>query len=156
MLKEAREQAQWSKACGGRWQDGCAGTQNHQAEDQKKMHQVNWYEARTGIVLKQHLVAEKEGELTRVKEFLIPSVLHGRLTSADALSAQTRFCQAVIAAGGDDLLFVKQHQPTLYEEVSLFLREPPVDCLDGRTASTTNSRTWTRRKPSHHRLHRTQ
>jgi hypothetical protein len=56
------------------------------------MHHVNCYEAKTGIVLKQHMVADVEGELTRVKEFLTPTVLHGRIISADALSAQTRFC----------------------------------------------------------------
>jgi hypothetical protein len=114
------------------------GTQNHHAEDQKKMHHVNLYEAKTGIVLKQHMVAEKEGESTRVKEFLTPVFLQGRITSADALYAQTSFCQEVIAAGGDYLLFVKRNQPTVYEDVSLFFREPPLDCLDWRTASTTN------------------
>ena len=44
-----------------------------------------------------------------------------------------------MAAGGDYLLFVKQNQPTFYEDVSLFFREPPLDCLDWRTASTTNT-----------------
>jgi predicted transposase YbfD/YdcC len=114
------------------------GTQNHQAEDQKKMHHVNVYEVKTGIVLKQHMVAEKEGELTRVKEFLTPVFLRGRIMSADALYAQTSLCHEVIAAGGDYLLCVKRNQPTLYEDLSLFFREPPLDCLDWRTASTTN------------------
>jgi hypothetical protein len=40
------------------------GTREHLAEDQKKMHHVNLYEAQTGVVLKEHMVAEKEGELT--------------------------------------------------------------------------------------------
>ena len=114
------------------------GTQNHLAEDQKKMHQVNVYEVKTGIVLTQHMVAEKEGELTRVKEFLTPVLLRGRIMSADALYAQTSVCQEVIAAGGDYLLFVKRNQPTLYEDVSLFFREPPLDCHDWRTASSMN------------------
>jgi hypothetical protein len=102
------------------------------------MHHVNCYEARTASVLKHHMVAETEGELTRVKELLIPTVLQGRIMSAAALSAQTRFCQEVSAAGGDYLLFVKQTQPTFDEEGSLFFREPPLDCLDWRTASTTH------------------
>jgi hypothetical protein len=84
------------------------------------------------------MVAEKEGELTRVQELLIPSVLQGRIMSADARYAQTSFCHQVIAAGGDDLLFVKQNQPTLDEDVPLFVRDPPLDGLDWRTASTTN------------------
>jgi hypothetical protein len=36
------------------------GTQQHLAEDQKKMHHVNLYEAKTGVVLKEHMVAEKK------------------------------------------------------------------------------------------------
>jgi predicted transposase YbfD/YdcC len=114
------------------------GTKHHLAADQKKMHHGNIYEVKTGIVLKQHMDAAKEGELTRVKDFLTPVLLHGRIISAEALYAQTSLCQEVIAAGGDYLLFVKHNQPTLYEDVSLILREPPLDCLDWRTASTTN------------------
>ena len=48
------------------------GTQQHLAEDQKNMRHVNLYEAKTGIVLKGYMVAEKEGELTQVKAFLTP------------------------------------------------------------------------------------
>lgn len=114
------------------------GTQNHLAEDQTKMHHMNLYEAKTGVVLKEQIVAEKESELTRVKDFLTPLLLQGRILSADALFTQHRVCQEVIAARGDFLFFVKQNQSNLYEDVSLFFREPPLDCHDWRTASTTN------------------
>src|SRR5262249_46318251 len=99
------------------------GTQHHLAEDQKKMHHVNLYEAQTGIIVKEHVVAEKEGELTRMKEFLTPTLLQGRIISADALYTQQSFCQEVIASGGDYLLVVKPNQPTLYEDLSLFFHE---------------------------------
>lgn len=112
------------------------GTQHHLAEDQKKMHHVNFYEAKTGVVLKEHMVAEKEGELTQVKEFLTSLLLQGRIISADALYTQKSFCQQVIASGGNYLLFVKGNQPTLQEDLRLFFDEPPLDCLDWRTGST--------------------
>jgi predicted transposase YbfD/YdcC len=111
------------------------GTQQHLAEDQKKMHHVNLYEAKTGVVLKEHMVAEKEGELTRMNAFLTPLLLQGRIISADALYTQTSFCQEVIASGGDYLLFAKGNQPTLLEDLRLFFGEPPLDCLDWRTDS---------------------
>src|SRR5450631_4242091 len=111
------------------------GTQHHLAEDQKKMHQMNLYEAKTGIVLKEEVVAEKANELTHMKSFLTPVFLQGRIISADALYTQHSFCQEVIAAGGDYLLIVKHNQPTFYEDLSLFFREPPLDCLDWRTDS---------------------
>ena len=114
------------------------GTQNHLAEDQRKMHHMNLYEAKTGIVIKEQMVAEKANELTDVKDFLTPLLLQGRLISADALYTQRNVCQQVMAAGGDYLLFVKQNQPTLYQDLSLFFHEPPLDCRDWRTGSTTN------------------
>ena len=99
---------------------------------------MNLYEAKTGIVLKEQMVAEKENELTHVNVFLTPLLLHGRLISADALYTQWSVCQEVIASGGEYLFFVKGNQPTLQQDASLFFREPPLDCLDWRTASTTN------------------
>jgi predicted transposase YbfD/YdcC len=114
------------------------GTQHHLAEDQKKMHHMNLYEAKTAIVLKEQMVAEKENELTRVKEFLTPLLLSGRIISADALHTHKSFCQEVLAAHGDYLLFVKHNQPTLHQDLELFFREPPLDCLDWRSAESFN------------------
>ena len=111
------------------------GTQGHLAEDQKHMHHMNLYEAKTGIVLKQHMVAEKAGELTHMKDFLTPTLLKGRIISADALYTQKEFCQEVSASGGHYLLFVKGNQPTLLEDLRLFFHEPPLDCVDWRTDS---------------------
>src|SRR6266700_3341794 len=85
------------------------GTQQHVKEDQKKMHHVNLYEARTGIVLKE------------------------RIISADALYTQKSFCQETIASEGDFLLFAKGNQPTLWDNLRLFFGEPPLDCLDWRS-----------------------
>lgn len=111
------------------------GTQDHLAEDQKKMHHVNLYEAKTGVVLKEHMVAEKEGELTNVDAFLTPLLLAGRLLSADALYTQKHVCQQIIASGGDYLFFVKGNQSTCLEDLRLFFGEPPLDCLDWRMDS---------------------
>ena len=111
------------------------GTQGHLPEDQKKMHHVNLYEAKTGVVLKQHMVAEKQGELTQMMQFLTPTLLKERIISADALYTQKQFCQEVIASGGHYLLFVKLNQPTLHEDLRLFFQEPPLDCVDWRTDS---------------------
>jgi predicted transposase YbfD/YdcC len=111
------------------------GTQDHRAADQKKMHHVNLYEAKTGVVLKEHMVAEKEGELTQVDAFLTPLLLAGRILSADALYTQKHVCQQIIASGGDYLFFVKGNQSTCLEDLRLFFGEPPLDCLDWRTDS---------------------
>jgi hypothetical protein len=116
------------------------GTQEHLAEDQKKMHHVNLYEVKTGVVLKEHRVAEKEGEVTQRKAFLTPLLLQGRIISADALYTLKDVCQEVISSGGEYLLFAKANQPTLLEDLRLFFGEPPLDCLDWRTDSMTEKR----------------
>jgi predicted transposase YbfD/YdcC len=110
------------------------GTLQHLAEDQRPMHHLNLYEVKTGIVLKEALVAEKATELTHMKAFLTPVLLQGRISSADALYTQRSLCQDVLAAGADYLLLVKHNQPTFYEDLSFFIRDPPRDCLDWRTA----------------------
>jgi hypothetical protein len=132
------------------------GTQQHLAPDQRKMHHLNLYEAKTGIVLKEARVEEKAGELTHMDLFLTPVLLHERIISADALFTQHHFCQQVIAAGGDYLLVVKLNQPTLYEDLSLFFQDPPADCLDWRIASTCNKGHGRARKPLAVGLDRTQ
>lgn len=114
------------------------GTLGHLAADQQKMHQVGLYETRTGILLKEQVVGEKENELSQVSEFLTPLWVKGRLISADALHTQQAFCTSVVAAGGEYLLFAKGNQPTLREDLRLFFREPPLDCRDWREAETVN------------------
>jgi hypothetical protein len=111
------------------------GTLGHLTQDQKPMHHMNLSEAKTGLVLKQRMVAEKAGELTHRKDFLTPILLKGRTISADALSTQQAFCQQVIASGGQYLLFAKRNQPTLYEDLRLFFHDPPLACVDWRTDS---------------------
>lgn len=114
------------------------GTLGHLAADQRKMHQVGLYETRTGVLLKEQVVAEKENELSQVSEFLTPLWVKGRLISADALHTQHAFCTNVVAAGGDYLLFAKGNQPTLRADLRLFFQEPPLDCRDWRKAETVN------------------
>lgn len=74
------------------------GTLGHQAPDQKKMHQLALYETRTGLLLKEQVVGDKQKELSIVDQFLTPLWVKGRLISADALHTQqaalARWCTA--------------------------------------------------------------
>jgi len=112
------------------------GTQKHAAEDQKKMHQVSLYETRTGIILKEQVVNDKESEQTRVEEFLIPLSVKGRIVTADALHTHAKTCASITASGGKYLFFAKGNQSTLKKDLQLFFREPPQDCHDWRAAET--------------------
>jgi predicted transposase YbfD/YdcC len=112
------------------------GTLKHEAEDQKKMHQVCLYETCTGVVLKEQVVKDKESEQTRVEEFLTPLYVKGRVLSADALHTHAKTCAGITASGGDYLFFAKGNQSTLRTDLHLFFSEPPADCRDWRTAET--------------------
>lgn len=115
------------------------GTLRHLPADQQSMHQVSLYETQTGILLAEHIVGEKENELSRIHEFLQPQWMAGRIVSADALPTQRAFCLGVHLAQGAYLLFAKGNQPALHEDLALFFREPPVDCRDWRTTQTCES-----------------
>jgi hypothetical protein len=80
------------------------GTQQHLAEDQKKIHQVNVDETHTGVILTEQVVQEKEGEPSRVGEVLIPQLVKGRIVSADALHTHASVCASILASGGDYVL----------------------------------------------------
>jgi predicted transposase YbfD/YdcC len=112
------------------------GTLSHEAADQRKMHQLTLYETRTGLVLKEQVVGDKQNELSIVSQFLSPVWVKGRIISADALHTQHTFCADVTHAGGYFLLVAKGNQPTLRDDLHLFFSEPPADCQDWRTART--------------------
>jgi predicted transposase YbfD/YdcC len=112
------------------------GTQGHSAPDQQKMHQLALYETETGVILKEQVTGEKQNELSIVSQFLTPTLIFGRIISADALHTQRLFCFTVTRWEGDYILIAKDNQPTLREDLELFFSEPPSDCRDWRTART--------------------
>lgn len=99
------------------------------------MHHVTLYEAKTGVVLKEQMVAEKEGELTQVKAFLTPLLLQGGIIGADALYTQKHVCHQVIASRGDSLLFAKGNQPADAGKICVFSLANPllIAWIGGRT-----------------------
>jgi hypothetical protein len=88
--------------------------------DQRKMHPLARYETGTGLVLKEHVVGDKENERSIVSQFLSPVWVKGRTISADARLTQHGFCSEVTHAGGFYLLVAKGNQPTLRDDLQLF------------------------------------
>ncbi len=101
------------------------GTLGHGAADQKKMHQLTLYETQMGILLKEQVTQEKQNELSIVSHFLTPSLITGRIISADALHTQHAFCLGVTRLEDDYVLIAKGNQATLQEDLRLFFSEPP-------------------------------
>ena len=60
---------------------------------------------------------EKTNEHKAALRLLEGLVLEGRLVTGDAMFCQRDFCQQVIDARGDYLVFVKDNQPTLLDDI---------------------------------------
>ena len=85
------------------------------------------YEVRTGLVLAQRSVAEKENEISAVKELLTEVYVKDRVWTADAMHTQKTACQRIEQLGGKYLFFFKDNHPTAHEDLALFFEDPDAD-----------------------------
>ena len=109
------------------------------------VHALTAYTHDSATVLAQVEIgstAEKaEAELTVAPTLIARLAWPGRVLTGDALFCQRHLCRQVLAAGGDYLLLVKEHQPTLYHDLALLFDPPadgpaPLPLLDRREAVT--------------------
>src|SRR5437868_6909346 len=59
-------------------------------------------------------VAEKENEISAVKELLTPVYVKDRVWTADAMHTQKTACQRIDQLGGKYLFFFKDNHPTAH------------------------------------------
>jgi DDE family transposase len=87
----------------------------------KAVHLLSLVAHESGLTLAQAAVpnggAEKTNEHKAALRLLEGLVLQGRLITGDAIFCQRDFCQQVLDAGGDYLVFVKDNQPTLLHDI---------------------------------------
>jgi len=76
-----------------------------------------WAEANE-IVLGQRKVDEKSNEITAIPELLKLISVSGCIVTIDAMGTQTKIAKAIIDAGADYLLSVKENQERLYQDIS--------------------------------------
>jgi len=72
-------------------------------------------------VLGQQACEAKSNEITAIALLLERLALTGALVTIDAMGTQTKIAQAVLDCGGDDLLAVKDNQPSLHDEIRRYL-----------------------------------
>src|SRR2546428_8072976 len=72
-------------------------------------------------------VAEKENEISAVKDLLTPVYVKDRVWTADAMHTQKTACQCIEQFGGKYLLFFKDNHPTAHEDLALFFQDPDAD-----------------------------
>jgi predicted transposase YbfD/YdcC len=81
---------------------------------------------RGGLTLTQPAVTAKTHEITAVETVFGAIVLAGRIVTMDALLTQRQVAQTIVAAGGDDVMIVKDNQPQLKADIELVFTLPPV------------------------------
>jgi hypothetical protein len=68
---------------------------------------------------------DKTNEHKAALRLLEGLVLKGRLLTGDAMFCHRDFCQQVLAVGGDYLVFVKDNQPTLLNDIQMAFSAAP-------------------------------
>ncbi len=93
------------------------------------VHQLSAYDVKTGVVLFQVNVQEKQNEISALKPLLTPSFIKGRIFTLDAMHTQTELCAKIDRHEGYYLLVAKDNQPTLATDLADFFKAPPPDWI---------------------------
>lgn len=91
------------------------------------MHVLSVYEVRSGLVIAQRNVREKENEISAGKDLLTPLYVKDRVWTADAMHTQKAVCQRIEQCGGKYLSFFKDNHPTAHADLALFFEDPQAD-----------------------------
>ncbi|HEX5501791.1 MAG TPA: ISAs1 family transposase [Thermomicrobiales bacterium] len=91
------------------------------------LHLVRAWAAECRLVLGQLAVDGKSNEITAIPALLALRDLAGGTVTIDAMGGQTAIAQQVAAQGGDDVLALKEHRPTLHADVRQAFAEARAD-----------------------------
>lgn len=89
--------------------------------DQSTVHMLSAFAAKARMVLGQQAVSEKSNEITAIPDLLALLDLNGAVVSLDAMGCQKGIAACIVEKGADYVLALKDNQPTLAEDVSLWL-----------------------------------
>lgn len=99
------------------------------SKEAQPVHQLSAYDVKTGIVLFQVNVQDKENEISALKPLLPPSFIKGRIFTLDAMHTQRELCAKIDLNDGYYLLVAKDNQPTLATDLADFFNAPPPDWI---------------------------
>lgn len=106
--------------------DGKTSRRSHDRKAGKlPLHLVSAFATNSKLVLGQQAVEEKSNEIVAIPALLERLDLQGALISIDAMGCNPAIAQAIIDAGADYLLAVKDNQPTLHAEAESYFQTAP-------------------------------
>ncbi len=89
------------------------------------LHLVSAFATNAKLVLGQEAVDVKSNEITAIPALLERLDLNGTLVSIDAMGCNPALAEAIVDAGADYLLAVKDNQPTLHAEIESYFDTAP-------------------------------
>src|ERR1700686_3309058 len=107
------------------------------ASEKSALHMVSAWGCEQRMVLGQIATDKKSNEITAVPKLLEMLSLKNTIVTVDALNCQRAIAQQIVDQGGDYALALKGNQPTLHDDVSLFLKDPA--CTGTTTARTVDA-----------------
>lgn len=114
------------------------------ASNKKPVHIVSAWAAENGLVLGEIAVKEKSNEIIAIPKLLKMLELTGCIVTIDAIGTQKEIAKAIKDAKADYVLSVKQNQPRLYEDISLYFSTEVSACDYAKTVEKSHGRMETR------------
>lgn len=110
------------------------------AENKKAVHVVSAWAAENGLVLGEIATDEKSNEITAIPKLLKLLELKGCIVTIDAMGTQREIAKTICDAQADYVLSVKENQPALYEDISLYFSTELAQCEYAKTAEKSHGR----------------
>jgi predicted transposase YbfD/YdcC len=114
------------------------GTRKHARENQPQVHLLSFYEVECGIVLDHFSVEKKRNEYSTSLEILHPSLVKGRILTADAGIAYRGWCALVHLFGGYYVIPIKENHPAVRKKIVEFFQNERVDRSEFQYHKETN------------------
>lgn len=109
-------------------------------ENKKPVHIVSAWAAENGLVLGEVAVSEKSNEITAIPALLKMLELTGCIVTIDAMGTQKEIAKGIREAKAEYVLTVKENQPGLYEDLSLFFSTEKATCDCAKTTEKSHGR----------------
>ncbi len=114
------------------------------ANNKKPIHIVSAWAAENGLVLGEIATEEKSNEITTIPKLLKMLELTGCIVTIDAMGTQKENAKVIKEAKADYILSVKENQPGLYDDISLYFSTEKSGCDYAKTVEKSHGRIETR------------
>jgi predicted transposase YbfD/YdcC len=108
-------------------------------ENDRPLHLLHAWSTELGVCLGQISVDEKSNEIRAFPELIESLELKGTVITADALNTQKKAASAIINAGADYVLPVKENHKDLYDDIELLFRDADKQEFKGIDGATSHS-----------------